>query len=353
MSVLDDMPDQGAERASRQIGRLRGQLDDAKRELAAVTKERDDAERVANVALSISDTTARKMSTARAAKGQRKAEAWAILSDHHYGKRITPSDVGGRNEYTPDIAQERLASLLEGLQWQVESWRGKPGYDVRGLTVMLGGDMIENTLHEENFMQNTMTPTEEVMWATHHLSGWLDAASSIAPMRVVCIVGNHGRTTRRQPASDRTRYSYESLLYDGLRRALSHRPIEWVIPRAAEAIVTSLGHKIRCIHGDQIRAGNAAGGPIATIARNVLKLDAEEHCAATAMGHFHQFLYSHSPGFIVNNSLCGWDGYAKNVLLAPYSPPAQVAFLVDERDGVVMPKQIRCYDRAQRERMGT
>jgi hypothetical protein len=293
------------------------------------------------------------VSTAKVAKGQRKAEAWCVLSDHHYGKRISPDDVGGVNEYTPAIAAERLASLLEGLRWQVESWRGTPGYDVRRLTVMLGGDMIENTLHEENHAANTMTPTEEVVFATEHLAGWLAAAADIAPMRVVCIVGNHGRNTRRQPSGDRHRHSYETVLYHGLRKVLSAKPIEWVIPNAAEAIVASMGHDIRCIHGDQIRAGNAAGGPIATIARSVLRLDAERRCAATVMGHYHQFLYSHSPGFVVNNSLCGWDSYAKNVLLAPSSPPAQVAFLVDERDGLVMPKQIRCYDKRQRERMAT
>ena len=201
-----------------------------------------------------------------------------------------------------------------------------------------------------------MTPTQETIFAIDNLGklvgriGQLcgDSRRNKMDLRAVCIGGNHDRLLKRQPAAGRTGHSYASIIYHALSH--QHKNCQWVIPNAAESIVKSFGFDIRNIHGDDISTGNAQGGPLATFTRNVVKMQAHRNCAVTNMGHFQQFLTLHTPGIVVNNALCGFDAYAKNKLHAVPSPPAQVAYLIDERDGLTMPRQIRVYDSEQRKR---
>ncbi len=255
-----------------------------------------------------------------------------LASDWHMGERVRGETVAWRNEYSPEIAQERAAQFFKSNLRLLNAARS--AWDIRDAVLWLGGDLITGYIHEEYQEENFLSPTEESLLCYDTLvagiKGFL-AASEVARLVIPTSNGNHGRTTAKKRVSSSHKNSYEWMLYQLLAKHFTDEPrVRFQIAAGYHNILDVYGFKIRFHHGDQIGYGGGIGGLSIPANRRIGRQAQKdpERVDLDCFGHFHQRTY---PGmFIGNGSLIGWNAFADAIGCA-YEPPAQTSFVVDER----------------------
>lgn len=273
-----------------------------------------------------------------------------IWSDWHYGEVVNPDEVGGLNKFNSEIAQERIRKLVDRTIRLVRGFAFKEkGKEAKfpGIVVCLGGDMISGDIHEELADTNDRKPLECVNELLDLLiSALTKLADEFGAVFVPCVVGNHGRTTRKPRMKGRVFTSYEWNLYTSLERHFRNDPrVSFFIPGETDAYFTVLGHGFLLTHGDSlgVKGGDGIIGAIGPIMRGIMKTlrgyaELGKAITAVVMGHWHQELWF--PNGIVNNSLKGFDEYARLALRAPYNRPGQNLWFVHEEQGITSRMQV-------------
>lgn len=247
-----------------------------------------------------------------------------MASDWHVGERVRPEQIGGRNEYNPDIAQERgynfWRSNLTMLNAARAAWR------IDRILLALIGDMITGYIHEEYESENFLSPTEETMLAMRMLIEGIDFLLEKADVREILIAtcnGNHGRTTKKKRVNGSHRNSYEFMLYQLL--ALHYKDekrVKFQLGTGVYNTVDAYGFLVRMSHGDQIRSGGGVGGLAPPLYRVLGRLPP---VGIDLMGHYHQLDFLRR--FARNGSLIGWNLFAE-YLGCEEEPPMQGSFVV-------------------------
>lgn len=277
-------------------------------------------------------------------RGKRDGAFVMLCSDWHCGERVDPETVGNLNEYSPAIARRRVKSMIEGALWTLDTWRSRGedglGWDIPLVVCWLGGDLITNTIHEDQAETNYLSPVQEVMLASELCRQVLDALAQDKKTKkiiVPCSFGNHGRDTQKMRVSSAWKRSYEWLMYSQLAAHYEGHQKITVIPSRDELTeIDILGWTIRFTHGHQVRYGGGVGGLTVPL-RKWLQAQNETRAAhCTCIGHFHQYLDIGDA--IVNNSMIGYSPYARR--MAPYSRPSQVCFLIDRKYGKRMSTEV-------------
>lgn len=256
-----------------------------------------------------------------------------LWSDWHYGEVVDLEEMSGLNEFGLDIADTRIRRLVEKIVLLAFEHMTSPSYP--GIVVCLGGDMISGDIHEElqdtneDYTLRSMNRLLDMLtWAIEAL------ADNFGHVFVPCVVGNHGRNTRKPRAKGRVFTSLEWNLYVSLARQFRNDDrVAFHIPGEADARFNVMGHRFLLTHGDSlgVRGGDGIIGAIGPITRGTIKVGRLESQVGRdfdtiMMGHWHQRL--NLPGIIVNNCLKGYDEYARLFLRAPYSAPSQELFFV-------------------------
>jgi len=266
-----------------------------------------------------------------------------LCSDWHVGERVDPDQVGGRNEYNPDIAIKRVDKLIEGARWMIEAWRTGPtgfGWGIDQVVVWLGGDMMTGMIHEDLAESNYLSPTEEVLLAQDlciRLIESLGAHEGIRRVIVPTSWGNHGRDTPERRVQTAWKRSYEWLMYQQIAR--HYAGSDRILVQSGKDEISTievLGRTLRFNHGDQFRYMDGVGGLTIPARKWLAKLDKTAPADVTCIGHHHT--YVDLGDLIVNNCLIGWGPFSQRV--APFSRPSQVAFLIDEKFGKRMSTEI-------------
>lgn len=331
-----------ADRENRDLSntsRLRSDLREARARISALEQELETAERRLDLALKL-DKPPRKsseiVSNVKVKPGAHRGAFVLLCSDWHIGERVDPEQVGGRNEYNPDIASKRVDGLIRGAKWMLESLRsGDRGYgwSLDHVVLWLGGDIMTGFLHEDQRESNYLTPTQEVLLAQELCIRLIDeflAHPGVARLTIVTSFGNHGRTTPERRVATAWKMSYEYMLYKLLERHYRREArIDWHVSVDEFCRVDVLNTRLRFNHGDTFRYADGVGGLTIPARKWLAKLDKTEPADVTCVGHWHQYL--DIGDLVVNGCLIGWGAYAQRV--APYTPPSQVCFLVDERVG--------------------
>lgn len=282
---------------------------------------------------------------ARAAppKGTRRGTLVLLCSDWHVGETVDADAVGGRNQYTPEIAAKRVDKLIDGARWLIESWRGPYGYgwSLDELVVWLGGDLMSGAIHDDLAETNALSPLEEQQFARDlaaHLLESLAAHKGIKRVRVPTSRGNHGRDTPKRRISSGYKRSYEQAAYiDLAKRYAKHPSIEVSVSKDTFQRLKVYDTRLRFHHGDCINFGGGVGGLTIPLRKAIGEWNKTEWADVTCLGHWHQFLDIRDA--VVNNCLIGWGAYAQEIK-APFAPASQVAFLVDEKWGKRMSTEI-------------
>lgn len=274
-----------------------------------------------------------------------------IWSDWHYGEVVKGREVGGMNEFNKDVAQARIKRLVAKSADIAINHMGRRRHQYQGAVICLGGDMIGGDIHEELAATNDRTAHESIEDLTSMIAGALDEmATRFGQLFVPCVVGNHGRSTKKPRMKGRVHTSFEWNIYCNLERHFKKsRAIRFLIPGESDAYFQVCGHRYLLTHGDSlgVKGGDGIIGAMGPIMRGAIKLGRSEaqigrDFDTLIMGHWHQYLTF--PGVIVNNSLKGYDEYARLALRAPYSRPSQALWFTHPRQGVTAHWQIYLED---------
>lgn len=253
-----------------------------------------------------------------------------MASDWHVESEVRPEQVGGRNRFNLQIAEDRIRRFFEAIRWGLDFNRG--AFKVRDLVLALLGDMITGHLHEDNVENNLLSPTEAIAFCFSHISAGIEfllGDPELERIVVPCCDGNHGRLTKKMRSATRTEQSIEILLYKMLADRFKGEPrVNFMIATSSQLYYPVYGRTIRYTHLDTVKYGGGVGGITIPIRKAIDRWNSTRKAELTCGGHFHQ--YTSLDDLIVNGSLIGLDSYAMDIG-ARYEPPSQAMTMFDPK----------------------
>lgn len=264
-----------------------------------------------------------------------------VWSDWHYGEVVFKSQVGGVNEYNKNIAKQRAKRLVSTTIDLAHNHMGIASVKYPGVVICLGGDMLGGNIHEELANTNDRTTQQSIEDLIDMLAAGIETmATHFGKAFVPCVVGNHGRSTKKMQMKDRVFTSHEWNVYCALARHFkSSKNVQFMIPEEADARFNVYNHRYMLTHGDSlgVKGGDGIIGALGPILRGALKTHRSEsqieaEFDTLIIGHWHQPLWL--PGVVVNNALKGYDEYARLGLRAPYSRPSQMLWFTHPTHGI-------------------
>jgi hypothetical protein len=266
-----------------------------------------------------------KAPRSRPKSGLRTADPVFLISDLHYGERVTRAETLGENEYDIAIAQKRMSKCWDNMLWLRKDM---------SRTQTCDNSIVCGDIHDELRETNDGGMLDQCDAAFDGLYPGLEAMADATPgqLHVLCIGGNHGRLTHKQHIKNGTQHSAEHLgVYGPLRKVMGAGKkgnIVWHIPNAERYIFDIFGKRMSLQHGTMIRSQGGIGGTLVPMTRWVTRAaDADLYL----FGHFHE---ADAYGKIVKNgSLIGPSAYTKWLGIED-RPPEQVCFSFDAVRGV-------------------
>jgi hypothetical protein len=191
----------------------------------------------------------------------------APLTDTHVGDNVKKEQTVGLNEYDIELFSRRMWGWSNQVLSLAEYRRNI--CDVDELVIPMLGDMISGDIHEELARTNIDNCMMQMMYGAKIIS---QALMFLAPhfeeIRVPCVVGNHGRMTRKIPSKDRF-MDWDYMLYQWVAVFVSKQNnIIFEIPKSVSHVSNIANRNILMMHGDSI----GGGGTAATILRTVTAL---------------------------------------------------------------------------------
>lgn len=261
-----------------------------------------------------------------------EATPWLLASDWHCEERVDPAQLGGiYNKYDPDIFRKSAERFFQNGLTLIE--QQKPWVKIHEVVLVLGGDMITNYLHEENKLTNFMGPSKACELAYDALASGIDFLlnNTEYEFRVICKVGNHGRTTKEMFSAVSNDNSWEYLLYRMLaKRYHGEARVEFILDDAYHTYFTCYKTVVRVHHGEGVKYQGGVGGITIPINKSIFAWNQATRADIDVMGHFHQ--YTDGEHFIVNGSLIGVNPWSLKMKFKP-EPPRQTMFLIDSKYG--------------------
>ena len=318
------------------LGHLRSLLQSA----AADLEEIEEASQIKEWLL---ESSGQPIKIPKRRKGAKPATTPVVAaSDWHSAQIVKPSAVGGLNEHSPEIGQERAQKFARDVAKRIKFQQG--AFQIDDVILWLGGDFMVGEIHGvDSARACEMAPLEEVSFCRDVLSGVITHLLGELDVRlhIVCNWGNHGRTTEKPRSTRKHAYSYEQFLYTQLAQDFADEPrVCFDVSESPWKVVEVGGLRLVTHHGDGIMgrsAGKGVGGlavPFLRLAKDVL---AQHDADFLMIGHYHTYAMWRLGG--INGSLVGIDEYAFGRGLRA-ERPTQVMFQIDhERSsiGTVIP----------------
>lgn len=266
------------------------------------------------------------------------------VSDIHYGAHIKPEEVNGINAYTPERAEQRLRYTFDSSIKIARNYFSGVEYD--GLHLFLPGDMHSGEIHAELRETNALAITDSVMSLADPLTAGINMlAKEFGAVKLSCVVGNHGRRTRKPISKGRVQDNYDYLTYRVLARDFKGRSdISIDIARSPDATVQIYDTRYLLTHGDQFRGGGGISAELAPLLLGVhrkLRRDAAvgNPFDVMVMGHFHRTLFLPESGLIVCGSVMGYDEYAFQSNFRPERPQSRL-WITTPENGITLSSPI-------------
>jgi hypothetical protein len=272
-------------------------------------------------------------------KGQIVEHCVLHISDCHADQVVHPESVGGLEEFNFPIACARAERLIDStLDWTQSTLAPKFRFPV--LWVLVYGDLTSGTIHkaaERSYYRNQF----KNCLAIGQLHGLMirDLASRFEKVNVVCVSGNHGRTTEKKDYGGPTE-NFDYLVAEIARlycRELKNT--SFLIPDSWSVTLDINGVGMQVSHGDEVRSNG--GIPFYGMVRRqkgLIALNSMQGGLRTryfAMGHHHvnASLADVDGELLVNGSWVGTDPFAFNAL-AGYREPTQLLHGMNAKYGV-------------------
>ena len=257
--------------------------------------------------------------------------AFLFASDWHWGARINPSEIGGCNAYSLQIAHLRARHFVETAIHLLCDHLAGAQYD--GLVLPLGGDMLSGDIHDELTRTNEVPSGPALLDITRTLAGIIALlADKFGKVFIPCVTGNHTRDPRdkRTPSKERAATNFDWILYQMLALHFEKdERISWAIAEGNEVTWDVYEHRFLLTHGDDWKGGDGIIGPLGPLTRGRVRRTAKYASMKSAVdmvlvGHYHS--YHAGLHMIANGSLMGIDEYVwgKDVAI---DPPTQACWV--------------------------
>ena len=261
-------------------------------------------------------------------------------SDWHVEELVDRRKTQGKNHYNLTVAKQRAEKCASST---VKMIRHAAKYGkVNKLMLVLGGDFITGDIHEELAETNLLGPAEACVYAYELLANGIDAIARekyLKEINVLCIVGNHGRTTKKMRFKNGTEKSFETIIYAFLQKRFNSSRFKFIIPSGGVCTVPlTPTFLLRGFHGHQFKYQGGIGGLTIPMTKWIHRQDQSLLAHFNVCHHWHQFGLP-SPKCLVNGSLKGHDEYATEHGF-PYEPAQQAGFIFDcdrNRVGSIFP----------------
>lgn len=272
-----------------------------------------------------------------------KNQATPILqwSDWHIEERIEKRITRGMNEYNPEVAERRADNLVANTLKIIKKERQDS--TISEVVVCLGGDFINNFLHEHDVQMNFMHPIEAAIFAKTLLKKELSTLAEYGNFKrvvVICIRGNHGRLTKRMQSSNDYKMNLEAIIYYMLKQELNDSTFEFHIPESELGYIDVYNKHIRAFHGHQCKYQGGVGDLSIPLNKLIMKWDKTEKADWNLMHHFHRLMMP-TNNTSLNGSLCGFNSYALSCGFQ-YEPPLQSFHLLDAKKGFTVRIPVFC-----------
>lgn len=176
-------------------------------------------------------------------------------NDWHFEERVEPAGVHGLNAYDIPTACRRWYRVVHALiDWSRDIQSGGR-FVVPELTVGFLGDMLTGTLHGLERHSDAPNVVRAALWCGDLIAlGLRDLCAAFSQVRVIGVVGNHGRLpdAKKVPTKDPTR-SWDYLAYEVARRRLDgQKNVAFDFPEAYGVVFDVAGHGCYAAHGNFI-----------------------------------------------------------------------------------------------------
>ena len=330
------------------IVRLRRERDSAKREVARLTLAMDEANSIIRAIETVNTSEIEPPHWLRPAKPRPSAATLvAMLSDTHFDEVVSPDEMEGLNAYNREIAKMRLERWAKNVVKMARHYLAGVKYD--GIVLILGGDIFSGDIHEELKETNEATMLESCLFWSEQIAGVVDLfADEFKRVQVVCVVGNHGRMSRKPRMKQRVVSNFDWLLGKMVERYFAKDArVSFNIPTSADAFLRIYEHGHLITHGDQVHGGGGIGGIYPPIMRMRAKKESKflqtgQNFRTLWIGHWHSYLST--PHLIINGSLKGYDEFAA-LMGFGFEPPQQALAIVTPERNITVQAPIFCQER--------
>lgn len=268
-----------------------------------------------------------------------------FISDVHYAETVASAEIDGLNSYDLSTADKRIDALFENTMKMVSS---HVKADSSGIVVALGGDMLSGNIHDELRESNEAPIIEAARLLALRLGeGIHQLAGQFKTVQVPCVVGNHGRMSRKPAAKRAVDNNFDKLVYLFLAQILQQdRNVQLHISDSLDLDFQVFNTRYKLTHGDQFRPAGGIGGIWPSLMKGVANKQKRAVTQGQAfdflmMGHFHQLGFVEN--LIVNGSVKGYDEYAFRMNL-PFERAQQALWITHPKEGLTLKMPIFCDD---------
>ena len=175
----------------------------------------------------------------------------APLSDTHVGENVKGEQIGGLNSYDIDIFNKRLFGWATLLLQLVELRRTFVPIDE--LIIPMLGDMISGDIHDELARTNIDNCMGQMIRGANLIAQALMLlAPNFQKIHVPCVVGNHGRMTRKPPMKDKY-MDWDYMLYQWVAAfCREQKNITFDISKSFVSSFKVFDKTVLIMHGDSI-----------------------------------------------------------------------------------------------------
>jgi hypothetical protein len=182
-------------------------------------------------------------------KGQEEVDGVAILSDQHGDRIVREEGTWGLERYDFNVYRARFHEYIKVIRAYVT--RHLPNYHFHTLWFWHLGDSVNGDIHNmklKNHWANSLKAALAV--GDVQAQGLLSLADCVKRIVVVCVSGNHGRTTKQVEYEDpHDNFDYLTAKAMQLRLAEYSDRIQVFTPRSWSAHVEVRGHLCHLNHG--------------------------------------------------------------------------------------------------------
>jgi predicted phosphodiesterase len=322
-TVDEEVGDLLSVRSDIELARLKAEIATLKRQYRAAAAIASEEKSRADSMASLAKIKSKKYPRRKRSGTKDRATAVVLLSDWHVEERVRGETIGHVNDFSLDVADERIAELSDRIEMLVSHERQIANID--RIVIWAGGDFISNNIHEDTAEVAQLPPAEAMRWAGERLRGIIDRAADIADeVLVVTSGGNHGRSVMKPRIATEADHSWEQNCYVMMATFETRPNVRWQIGEGYLNVVDLDGFKIAFHHGHGIK-GNIHVGASKAIAQWQRVEPVNMHC----FGHHHQFAYQRGK-YLSNGSLVGYNAYALRIR-ADFEAPCQALAVICHR----------------------